>query len=146
MSAKRGPDSVDPAQKVCPIVFRRADGAVQLLAFKHPTAGNQFVKGTIEEGEPAAQAARRELREESGIRVAARLIELGRTPIGEEGTVWHFFAAEGRGLPLSWDHRTEDDHGHVFLFFWHPLADDLDEDWHPPFHEALEAVRRWLPV
>ncbi|WP_410001350.1 NUDIX domain-containing protein [Rhizobium leguminosarum] len=40
---------------------------LEILAFTHPSAGNQFVKGTVEEGERPQDAAARELREESGL-------------------------------------------------------------------------------
>jgi 8-oxo-dGTP pyrophosphatase MutT (NUDIX family) len=134
------------AQKVCPVVFRRSDGAVELLAFKHPSAGNQFVKGSIEDGELAPQAARRELQEESGITTDCCFLDLGQAQVGNPSSVWHFFAVELDGLPRRWEHQTEDDFGHVFSFFWHPLADELGEDWHPIFNEALRVIRRLLPL
>jgi len=55
-------------EKVCPVVHQQVDGVLEVLAFRHPSAGNQFVKGTIEDGEPPPTAALRELREESGNR------------------------------------------------------------------------------
>ncbi len=133
-------------QKVCPVVFRLVDGDAQLLSFRHPSAGNQFVKGTVKEGELASEAAIRELEEESGIATHLILVELGRAPIGKRGTIWHFFGAEVEGLPERWEHQTRDDFGHVFSFFWHPLSSDLDENWHPDFHEALRVIRRSVPL
>lgn len=56
-------------QKACPIVYRRCDGGAEVLAFIHPSAGKQFVKGTIEPGETPLDAADRELWEESGLTV-----------------------------------------------------------------------------
>jgi 8-oxo-dGTP pyrophosphatase MutT (NUDIX family) len=129
------------AQKVCPVVFRISRGAIEVLAFRHPSAGKQFVKGTIGEGEPRRQAAIRELREESGITTDRQLLDLGQARIGEQSAVWHFFAVDVEGLPESWEHHTEDDFGHVFSFFWHPLEDDLDEGWHPQFRDALRMIR-----
>ncbi len=52
--------------KVCPVVFRDAS-MQQILAFEHPKAGVQLVKGGIEPGESVRAAALRELAEESGI-------------------------------------------------------------------------------
>lgn len=64
-------------QKVCPVVFRVSRGRAEILAFGHPSAGNQFVKGSIETGEAAPRAAIRELQEESGIKVDTDLLNLG---------------------------------------------------------------------
>ena len=58
--------------KVCPVVVRLCDGRREVLAFVHPVAGKQFVKGTIESGENPLDAARRELREESGLNPTER--------------------------------------------------------------------------
>ncbi|MBB3399527.1 MULTISPECIES: NUDIX domain-containing protein [unclassified Rhizobium] len=54
-------------EKACAIVTRATDGGIEVLAFKHPLAGNQFVKVTIEKAEHPRDAAERELREESGL-------------------------------------------------------------------------------
>ncbi|WP_222034522.1 NUDIX domain-containing protein [Rhizobium leguminosarum] len=54
-------------EKTCPVVTRRMNQGLEILAFTHPSAGNQFVKGTVEEGERPQDAAARELREESGL-------------------------------------------------------------------------------
>ena len=132
------------ACKVCPVVTRIANGAIELLAFCHPSAGKQFVKGSIEQGEAALSAAIRELEEESGIGSITGLLDLGEAPIGSMR--WHFFAVRADGLRNRWEYQTQDDHGHVFSFFWHPLAEDLDQDWHPDFHEALEVIRSSLPA
>lgn len=128
--------------KVCPVVHRRINGALEILAFRHPTAGKQFVKGSVEDGEPLSAAALRELREESGYCPSAAPRFLGQAPIGTPPTTWSFFAVEATNLPDNWDHQTEDDFGHVFSFFWHPAALDLDDHWHPIFHEALRMIRQ----
>ena len=128
------------AHKVCPVVIRASNGNVEVLAFRHPSAGKQLVKGTIEEGESPAQAAIRELAEESGIATVTGMVGLGEALIGS--TLWHFFSVTTECLPDRWEHRTQDDFGHVFSFFWHPLAEDLNEEWHPQFRDALEVIRR----
>jgi 8-oxo-dGTP pyrophosphatase MutT (NUDIX family) len=128
------------APKVCPIVSRMSDGTPELLAFQHPSAGRQFVKGGINDGESPSEAALRELEEESGIVASPDPVEVGEVRIGSN--VWHFFAVKAEGVPDRWDYQTRDDFGHVFSFFWHPLGKDLDEEWHPQFHRALEVIRR----
>ena len=54
-------------RKACPVVLLRTPGRIEILAFRHPIAGCQLVKGTIEAGETIQTAAERELLEESGI-------------------------------------------------------------------------------
>lgn len=128
---------METPKKVCPVVFRLCDGQPEVLAFTHPSAGKQFVKGGIKAGESPVEAAIRELREESGIRASLPLDSLGHFPIGETRTRWLFFAGKVPDLPDSWRHQTEDDFGHTFAFFWHPLSQPLNLDWHSVFHEAF---------
>lgn len=130
--------------KVCPVVFRVLDRRIDILAFRHPVAGNQFVKGTVKGAEEAADAARRELREESGLTLQSPLKSLGTSRIGPDQQTWHFFSCASSGLPEKWEHVTEDDHGHSFSLFWHSLDDALDESWHPIFHEAFAFFRERL--
>ena len=40
---------------------------MEVLLFRHPTSGNQFPAGTVEQGEEPQEAARREVREETGL-------------------------------------------------------------------------------
>ncbi|WP_297844880.1 NUDIX domain-containing protein [uncultured Roseibium sp.] len=124
-------------EKACPVVIRLFDGQPEVLGFTHPFAGKQFVKGTIEAGENPLDAAIRELREESGLHTGGPLISLGTHSIGESLQLWHFFKFMSSELPDTWNHQTEDDFGHTFVFFWHPLSKPLDRDWHPIFHEAF---------
>lgn len=130
--------------KVCLVVHRTVDGNLELLAFRHPSAGNQFVKGTIAPNEDVQAAALRELREESGLTTTSATRYLGPDLIGNPAALWHFYAIEDDTLPQNWDYRTEDDFGHVFSFFWHPITQDLDQQWHAIFHEALESIRRTI--
>ena len=124
-------------QKACPIVIRRQNKIPEVLAFRHPTAGRQFIKGTVEAGESPVEAAKRELREESGIHAHVPFISLGTQRIGKDRRLWHFFQYPSIGLPETWTHQTKDDFGHRFEFFWHPLSQPLDQRWHPDFHEAF---------
>jgi 8-oxo-dGTP pyrophosphatase MutT (NUDIX family) len=48
--------------KACPVVLRSL-GDGEILAFEHPLAGWQLVKGTVEAGELPRDAAIRELYE-----------------------------------------------------------------------------------
>ncbi|WP_448951083.1 NUDIX domain-containing protein [Labrys neptuniae] len=125
------------SEKACPIVVRTQDRHVEVLAFIHPLAGRQFVKGTIVQGEPPLAAAKRELREESGLIASSPMESLGVHLIGAGRQKWHFFRCLSSGLPERWQHAADDDLGHVFSFFWHPLNLPLDQEWHPIFHEAF---------
>jgi 8-oxo-dGTP pyrophosphatase MutT (NUDIX family) len=124
-------------EKTCPIVLRKCDSQFELLAFEHPLAGRQFVKGTIEPGETAACAAVRELEEESGLVPTKQMDFLGVCQIGKPQRGWHFFQYLSSGLPDTWTHKTADDGGHTFAFFWQPLGAPLDKTWHPIFHQAF---------
>lgn len=54
------------AEKSCPVVLRGRE-TLEILAFEHPLAGFQLVKGSVEPGESTDLAAVRELKEEAGI-------------------------------------------------------------------------------
>lgn len=138
------------AAKACPVVLRRGrEGGLEILAFMHPLAGCQLVKGGIEPGEAAAAAALRELREESGIADARIVTAMGvwASQHGDMpgGALWSFQLCEvPRVLPERWSWRTSDDGGHSFEFFWQPLDAATDASWHPLFQRALAWVRHWL--
>lgn len=129
--------------RTCPVVLRES-GELEVLAFEHPLAGLQLVKGRLEPGESTQAAAIRELFEEAGIRAeAVRDLGLCFNPSAQQ--VWAFHQCEPcSALPDAWTHRTEDDGGHLFRFFWHPLAHEPGEAWHPPFRDALAFVRSQL--
>ena len=130
-----------PVQKAVPIVIRRRS-SLEILAFRHPLAGSQLVKGTIEEGEEPASAALRELAEESGIREAAVESALGRLAFPEIGQNWHFYLCRvACSLAEEWTFFTQDDGGHLFQFFWHGLETAPDRSWHRDFLPALSFVR-----
>jgi len=135
--------------KVCPMIHRESCHGVELLAFEHPLAGKQWVKGTIEPGERPLSAALRELEEEGGITGVDEIVDLGIHPIrsgAEKGSIpWQLYLAKSSSaLPDFWDYATEDDHGHVFSFFWHPAEEVLTAEWHPMFHEVYTHVWNWL--
>jgi ADP-ribose pyrophosphatase YjhB (NUDIX family) len=87
-----------------------------LLVFRHPVAGVQIPKGSVESGERPEDAVLRELAEESGVTSARILRSIGRHEIEvgagptETGPlelqVWHtFLLAAGEELPETWSHR-----------------------------------------
>lgn len=127
-----------PPNKACPVILSSI-GRTRILLFRHPQAGVQLVKGTIEAGETPAQAALRELNEESGIDTASVVSDLGCWDAGHLDQVWSFQLCEAQvPLPEQWIHQTLDDHGHAFSFFWAPLDDLPFADCHPVFRRALQ--------
>jgi len=132
------------ALKVCPVVLRRKEGRVDILAFRHPTAGLQLVKGSLEPREDAAQATLRELCEESGICNAEIVSFLGTFRVDDPNQEWHAFLCSTGPLPDTWLHSTEDSGGHDFSFFWHPLEQEPDDNWHAIFKQAIGFIRKML--
>ncbi len=125
-------------RKVCPIVLRNTNGQLQFLAFEHPLAGRQLVKGTIEPGESDASAARRELEEESGLVIDLQNMKLiGASKQIVPGHEWVFFETLVSDLSDSWIFKCKDDGGQIFRFFWQDAGTPLDERWHESFHAAL---------
>ncbi|MFQ6571976.1 NUDIX hydrolase [Pseudomonas sp. UM16] len=123
--------------KACPIVLSGTT-IPRILLFRHPLAGVQLVKGTIEPGETPDKAALRELSEESGIDSATVVCDLGCWHAGHLDQVWSFQRCEVHvSLPEQWVHQTLDDHGHAFSFFWASLDDLPFAQCHPIFHRAL---------
>ncbi|WP_224816945.1 NUDIX domain-containing protein [Hasllibacter sp. MH4015] len=126
--------------KACPVV-PRGDGTI--LAFRHPQAGSQFVKGTVEAGETGPHAARRELAEESGLDLVP-LTSLGRSDAIEDGQIWHFWPMDAPDERFDrWDHPAPDDGGHLFSVFWQALSGPLSAEFAPTFRRAathIEAV------
>ena len=130
--------------KVAPIVLRRSE-VLEILAFRHPKAGTQLVKGTWEEGESAEKASLRELAEESGIMNASVDRELGQLPFRRIRQHWHFYLCQVPDqLPDRWTFFTQDGGGHLFDFFWHELNRPPGHGWHADFRRALTFVRRKL--
>lgn len=132
------------ATKACPVLLRTIDGRLHGLAFRHPLAGIQVVKGSIKPGEPYADAAVRELAEESGVKAATATQDLGTWASGFQHQVWSFQRCEAPGpLPATWTFETADDGGRVFDFFWHPLHRDLPSPCHWLFQAAWRRIGAW---
>jgi 8-oxo-dGTP pyrophosphatase MutT (NUDIX family) len=100
-----------------------------------------LVKGTIEPGEAHDIAAVRELYEESGIDKATVRRHLGIWDSGYKEQIWTFYLCDADGLDNEWTHRTEDDGGQDFQFFWHPINTNADDEWHPVYRRAIEWLR-----
>ncbi len=130
--------------KVCPVILRKQGDTWQILAFKHPKAGTQLIKGTLEAGEQPETAVLRELAEESGIEQAAVVEKIGEFDIHETEQHWHLFLCQPAGaLREEWSFFTADGGGLVFQFFWHPLDEEPDETWHQVYRRALALIREW---
>ena len=127
--------------KVCPVVFR--DSSLrEILAFEHPVAGVQLVKGGVEPGETVRAAALRELEEEAGIANMGIAHDLGNWNSEHRGHVWSLQLCTFKPtLPDSWVHHCGDDGGHDLKFFWHDVSRDPDESWRPHYRRALQAIR-----
>lgn len=128
--------------KACPVVIRNP-AAPELLAFRHPRAGLQVVKGSIELGVTLHDACERELFEESGVRADA-----GRCP-GQhtmpDGCVWGFVLMRvSADLPLLWSHYTSDGGGLIFRFFWHPLDASPCGEWDAGYAAAMQFLKSSL--
>ncbi|MGE7956580.1 NUDIX hydrolase [Pseudomonas sp. NPDC089530] len=126
--------------KACPVVLREGE-TLEILAFEHPLAGLQLVKGSVEPGEPTEMAAARELFEEAGIQgMVVRALGTWHSPV--TGHLWAFHECHvAQDLPETWVHQAEDDGGHEFRFFWHPLMSEPSEAWHQLFKDALGFIR-----
>jgi 8-oxo-dGTP pyrophosphatase MutT (NUDIX family) len=129
--------------KAVPVVLRKGASGTEVLLFKHPLAGVQLVKGTVEPGESVNEAAVRELTEESGIDGATCERDLGIWEQCPPDQIWHFRSMHVRAsvLPERWSHRTADDGGHTFEFYWHRMDGAQPENCHPVFMAALEFLR-----
>lgn len=127
--------------KSCPVVTRDTVRGLEVLAFRHPLAGKQLVKGTIEPNESPEQAALRELAEESGIADVTKILDLGKSTRIADGQVWHFIHCKTPVLPDHWTFHTSDDGGHLFDFFWHRLNKEPDAGWHETFRHALNFIK-----
>jgi len=126
--------------KACPVVLRTRQ-SLEILAFEHPLAGFQLVKGSVEPRETTAAAAIRELQEEAGI-TGNVILELGTWHSEITGQTWAFHQCQvSTDLPDTWTHFAEDDGGHFFRFFWHPLSSEPTQAWHPIFQSALAFLK-----
>lgn len=130
--------------KACPVVLRLKNNKLELLAFEHPTEGNQLVKGSMKKGEPLEKACIRELKEESGID-AQVVKELGVWEPNFKNQVWGFCLMHYEEiLPDTWKFKTIDDDGHIFSFFWQPLNSPLNDNWNEVYTDAFQYLKNAL--
>ena len=129
-------------EKVVPALLRHLEQNIEILVFRHPLAGIQIVKGTVEPNEKPEDAAIRELYEESGISSASIDSYLGLHHPSESGPNWHvFMCSTTETLKERWTHFCHDDGGLEFKFFWHPLVKEPNDEWHDLFKELLNFIR-----
>lgn len=140
--------------KVWPCVLRYQAGW-QVLAFTHPLAGRQLVKGTLETGESLEKGAFRELLEESGlqdvemvqhVQTLTKQVSGGPQGLGPmETQFWEVFALRlTQPTPESWQHQASgspEEEGLVFDFFWQVLQGPY-VGFHPLFLEVLFSLEQ----
>ena len=129
-----------PRQRVACYVTRRRNGRLELLVFDHADddAGTQVPAGGIDPGESYAEAAIREVLEETGVtgvEVVGRLGESDR-PDPESGearlTTYVHLRALDRS-PARWTHVVTGDGEDAAMRFdcrWEPLPVTLADDQH----------------
>ena len=129
-------------EKVCPVIFREKDSIKEILVFRHPFAGIQLVKGTLEQNEDPNAAALRELAEESGISEVSLIDFKGMLEFEEVNQRWHFYLCKPKEiLKESWDFFANDDGGLNFSFFWFRLNETPSDEWHHLHLKALEFIK-----
>lgn len=127
--------------KACPVVLRKNNNMLELLAFKHPNEGIQLVKGNIKKDERLENACIRELAEESGIQ-AQVVKQLGVWEPNFKNQVWGFCLMHYEDiLPDTWDFETKDDGGHKFSFYWQPLNSPLNDNWNEVYKRAFQYIK-----
>lgn len=134
-------------KKVVPVILRHQKHGLEILAFRHPLAGIQLVKGTIEYDEKYDEAAIRELFEEAGLIAEPNPKFIGNFKLKSNQQDWYFYLCEvSADLAETWIHHCQDDGGLDFEFFWFPLNQKPNESWHESFQEALAFLREKLII
>ncbi|MEZ4647322.1 MAG: NUDIX domain-containing protein [Candidatus Eisenbacteria bacterium] len=142
--------------KACPCVLRTGRGRAEILVFRHPLAGIQVPKGTVEDAEAIDDAVLRELREETGVTCARieskigefdRHVGAGEDEGGElERHVWHVYHVSTDEERPRWTHRPTGggvESKFEFECFWHRLGDS-DPGFHPVFRRVLDLCLQYM--
>ena len=121
-----------PKQKVLVYITRDGPVGVELLVFEHrniPLAGIQVPAGSVNEGENAILAAKREVIEESGLNINTNPSFVGSYPYYRQDidehqirNVFHIMTA-GHD-PEVWEHVVQgigEDKDLIFKFYWIPI-------------------------
>ena len=103
------------------VYVEREDGLLVFDHRDHPEAGTQVPAGGVHQGEELIEAAIREVREETGVRLDSEPALLGRHEhldgIGRPA-LSHFFRADApEGLPQVWQHVVSGDGEDAALVF-----------------------------
>lgn len=131
-------------QVACPVVLRTTATQTEYLAFEHPLAGQQIVKGGIEIGEDISVAALRELDEEAGVKGISTTV-IGSSADISPNEIWHFVQVQISAddqRRAYWTHLCSDDGGHGFRFFWQPLSQNLPQSHDARFDRATCFIRQ----
>lgn len=128
-------------EKLCPYLLRGEGAEREILAFRHPLAGWQLVKGTREAGETVEAGALRELAEESGLFGSIASGPQWSSEHITPGQLWHFVPVAAPDMPDQFEFDTVDDGGHRFAFFWWRLTEPPGEEWHDYFVRSLAEIR-----
>lgn len=132
-------------------VVRHGENGPELLVFDHRDAGTQIPKGRVDEDETHREAARRELREESGLDLEPTVFiarieyEFDHPYTGERvvenGYIW-LFEAPNR-IEESWVHVPEEE-GVAFSYRWLSLDGPAVERVHPHFADVVRITKSFI--
>ena len=140
--------------KALAAVVRSGAGAADVLVFRHPFAGMQLPKGTVEPGETLEAATLRELPEESGlilnttpehVGVWERIVGGGPEEDGpleinrwSVSILWVDQALRDRWHHLAAGSPAED--GLTFEFSWLTLDENFSSSVHPLFTHVADMI------
>lgn len=141
-------------RKAVAVVLRPGATGHEVLVFRHPDAGVQLPKGTVEPQEMIEAAVLRELEEESGLdlRTQPEFIGTWQRTVGggpkEDGPLeineWHIgILRTDADLPDHWHHQAHGspaEDGLIFKFFWIPVDETLADALHPVFAETAAMI------
>ncbi len=125
------------------VVFRGSDGAREYLLLKYPSGYWEFPKGNIEPGESPIEAARREIKEETGLDVQfvegferrIRYYYRREGQLVRKEVVFFLARALGDEVRISWEHE-----GYKWAKYDEALKDVAFES----SREVLEAAEEYL--